>query len=351
MRQAEVQALFLQHFGEHFPQLRFRGIRRFPDRAHEPYDLALRISLGDSARELDLLIVALTDGFPQDVERMMQRMKEATPPYSEVQTLTALVAPFMDDAACTMCLSEGIGYFDLAGNAGLQSEGFYFSVQGRDNPYARKRQVDSPFKGKAERVARRLLLEPNRRWNMRALAEAAQVSLGMASMATSALAEMGVVNKGRNGLELFDPRAMLESWAQTYDLRRSAFRIYRSHVHINELEGRLIANHEQIAHRYALTLWAGAHRLLEEEHRASRMALYWLGAPEQLANRLRLSETAGSTYVFVFQPYDESLLWESRLTSRRLQVVHPVQLYLDLASGDDEELALAQRVREQALMW
>lgn len=351
MRQAEVQALFLQQFGEHFPQLRFRGIRRFPDRSYDPYDLALRISLGDSSRELDLLIVTLTDGFPQDVERMMQRIREATPPYAEVPTLTALVAPFVDDAARALCMGEGIGFFDLAGNAGLQSNALYFSVQGKENPYARKRQVDSPFKGKAERVARRLLLEPNRRWSMRALAEAAHVSLGMASMATSVLAEMGMVNKGRNGLGLLDPRAMLESWAQTYDLRRSAFRLYRAHVHVNELEARLIANHEQIAHRYALTLWAGAHRMLEEEHRASRMAVYWMGAPEQLANRLRLSESAGSTYVFVFQPYDESLFWGSRLTSRQLQVVHPVQLYLDLASGDDEELALAQRVREQLLMW
>ena len=162
---------------------------------------------------------------------------------------------------------------------------------------------------------------------------------------------MGVVAKNRSGLDLFDPAALLEAWSRGYDLQRSLFRIYRSPAEVPQIERRLADQREALSGRCALTLWSGAHHLLELEAAPPRLAVYWPGKPEQLAQALDLSERKGMTPVFVFQPYDESLLWGSRETSEHLTVVHPLQLYLDLCSGDKEELELADSVRSCLLPW
>ena len=56
----------------------------------------------------------------------------------------------------------------------------------------------------------------------------------------------------------------------------------------------------------------------------------------------------GSAYLF-FQPYDESLLWGAQADESGVISVNPLQLYLDLGSGDEQELALAQQVRARLL--
>ncbi|MFH1084760.1 MAG: type IV toxin-antitoxin system AbiEi family antitoxin [Chloroflexota bacterium] len=360
MRQAEVQALFLQTFAQHYPQLRFRGIRRFPEGGREPFDLALRVSFGSAGNELDLLCVTLAEGFPQETQVALGRIRAAdlrataeagaalTAP---VVPTAAIVAPFVSEEAQTLCRRARVAFFDLAGNAYLDSDRVFLEIRGKPNHLVREREISAPFLGKAERVARRLLLEPNRRWNMRELAEASQVSLGMASMVTSTLADMGVILKSRRGVDLVGAGTLLDAWAEAYDIKRSAFRLWRSPRSLQDLMARLIAGREQLENRYALTLWSGALTLLGEPAVAPRLALYWLGPPEQLVRRLELSEGLGTTQVFVFQPYDEGVLWGRRETSQNLLVAHPIQLYLDLHSGDAGELRLARAVRERLLIW
>jgi hypothetical protein len=351
LRHAEVQSLFLQGFGTSYTQLKFRGIRRFPDRTHGPYDFALRVTFGRSGHELDLLCVTLTEGFPQDVRRAIEQIHEAEPFASEVDVAPALVVPFMAEEGQALCRGAGVGYFDLAGNAKLDTERIFLHIRGRPNEHARERQITSPFVGKSERVVRRLLLEPSQRWSMRALAQASHVSLGMASMATTALAELGVVTKSRTGLDLFDPTGLLDMWSRHYDLKRSPFRIYRSQRSLSDLMARLVSRHDQFLNRYVLTLWTGANTLLAEPERIPRLALYWMGSPDPLVRALGLNEERGATYVFIFQPYDEGVFWSRRETGQQLLVAHPLQLFLDLNSGDQAELDLARAVRERLLIW
>ena len=180
---------------------------------------------------------------------------------------------------------------------------------------------------------------------MRTLAQAADVSLGMASMATTALAAARLVTKGRGGLRVTDPAGLLDAWLERYDLRRSPLHIFRSWWGVDELARRLAQRCAAHGHS-ALTLWSGAERLLAEEPTAPRLAFYWQGDLEPLVEILNLDEVKGRTYVFVFEPYDESVLWEHRRAAEdHPAIVHPLQLCLDLSSGDAAELALAQRVR------
>ena len=349
MRQAELQSLFLQNFGRLFPQFRFRGLRRFPSHTHAPFAFALSVSFGKAEVELDLLCATLVDGHPQDVRRMMELVQRAEATPAESDAVPVLVAPFFSDDARALCREKGLGYFDLAGNAGLDAARVYVDVEGKANRHVRKRELGTPFLGKSERIVRRLLIEPGRRWNMRELAVAAEVSLGLASMVTSSLAEMGVIGKQRSGTSLYDPRALLDAWAEHYDLRRSPFRVYRAWRNVAALEADLARRRDALADSYALTLWSGAYRLLTSSEPAPHLALYWRDSTERLVAELGLNEDAGNTYVFVFRPFDDSLFWGRRETEGHLFVVHPLQLYLDLGSGDEEEVVLAQRVRDRLL--
>jgi len=357
VRQSEVQSRFLKNFGALYPQLTFRGLRRLAHGSLGPFTFVLRITLGRAAIPVDMLCVALTEGYPEEVRAVIRRIQktDARPENPDnTETVPVLIAPFFSPESRAMCRAAGMGYMDLAGNAGLETSNALLELTSRANPNAREKQLRDPFAGKAERIARRLLMEPERVWTMRDLAKASGVSLGMASMVTTALANARLVTKGREGVTLADPGGLLDTWGESYDLRRSGFHIYRSWWRVEELEQRLASR--ATAHgRSALTLWSGAGHVLVEDGSSPlsvpRLAFYWQGKLEPLVEVLNLDEVKGRTYVFVFEPYDDSVLWNARPAEGNLEVVHPVQLCLDLGSGDDMELELAQRVRSTLLGW
>jgi len=351
VRQTEVQSQFLHSFGALYPNLAFRAMRRLADRAYAPYDLVLRVALGRGGVELDLLCIALNDGHPQEVKRFLHRITQEPPTQLGEEATPVLIAPYFTEEAQALCRAAGVGFFDLAGNAGLDTPRAFLEISGKANQLARKRQVGEPFQGVAERVVRRLLLQPEKRLAMRALANASQSSLALTSMATSALVETGVAAKSRGGLSLLDPGNLLNAWAEHYDLRRNPFQIWRSTLNVDELQTQLAALRPALGDGWALTLWSGAHCLLPDTDTPPHLALYWQGDVNRLEQALHIYQNTGKTLVFVFQPYDPSLLWEPCDTERRLLVVNPLQLYLDLGSGAEQELQLAQRVRARRLPW
>lgn len=348
MRQSEVQMRFLKDFAELYPRLSFRGLRRFASGTEDPFHFVLRIGIGKA--EVELYCVALTEGHPEEAQRFLDRVQQgAALEHAEdgAPVLLVLVAPYLSDETRTRCGAAGVGCFDLAGNAFLSTDGVFVDIGGRPNPNARERRLGTPFSGRAERIARTLLLHPDKQWAMRELAAAAKVSLGMASMVTTNLRDAGMVNKGHDGLTVEDPGALLNAWAQQYDLRRSNFRTLRTRLSQADILKVLARERPRIGPQYALTLWSAAQHLLGEQAPPRLMALYWVGTPTELENLLGLGQV-GTTNVFVFQPYDESLLWQ-REERGGILLVHPLQLYLDLGSGDENEVALAERVRERLL--
>ena len=78
-----------------------------------------------------------------------------------------IVAPYLTEEARVVCREAGVGYFDLAGNAGLDTPHIFIEIGGKPNPEPRKKEVQTLYQGRAERVVRTLLMDPERRWNMR----------------------------------------------------------------------------------------------------------------------------------------------------------------------------------------
>jgi hypothetical protein len=339
--QSEVQTRFLRQFSSLYPQLTFRGMRRLTSPEWGPYRFVLRVALGRRGGEANLLCLAVGDGYPQAIARAIEQLSRGPQDVEEAGGVPVIVAPYLTEEARVVCREAGVGYFDLAGNAGLDTPHIFIEIGGKPNPEPRKKEVQTLYEGRAERVVRTLLMDPERRWNMRDLASSAQVSLGLASMVTTSLANDGLVDKSHSGMALVKPATLLDQWAETYTLRRSPFRIYRATASVPDLEVRLLDQGERTREHAALTLWSAARHLLG--------GFYWDGEPDVLLRPLRLNETSGQSQVFIFRPYDTSILWARSLAAQRPPIVHPLQLYLDLTSGDEEELQLAERVRQRFL--
>ena len=349
MRQALVESKFLHDFDALYPQVAFRGIRRFPKGGQTPYAFALRIAFAGEDVECDLLCAVLSDGHPREIKQFIDGLAADADSPELPGGLPVLVVPYLGDESRALCREASVGCLDLAGNAMLKTDRVYFEIAGKRNRHPRKKAIRSPFEGKAERIIRRLLLEPERRWRMRDLADDAQVSLGLASMVTSRLTEDGLATKSRSGFDLQNPGAVLDMWKETYDLKTSQLHALRSWVTLPTLITRLAESKRRLGPDYALTLWSGANCLMEDETESPHLALYWSGAPDELTRTLRLQEESGRSYVFVFEPYDECALWGAKEAENGLRVVHPLQLYLDLGCGDKQEVSLAQRLRTRLL--
>ena len=89
------------------------------------------------------------------------------------------------------------------------------------------------------------------------------------------------------------------------------------------------------------TAFSGAARL-QPIARYQRWAAYYLGNPEQLAERAGLKRVNSGANVTVLSPYDKSVLYGVRQIDQA-PIVSPVQLYLDLrqTKGRGEEAAKA----------
>ncbi len=351
MRRSEVQSRFFKEFDELYPQFRFRALHLL-HRDDGDYDFSLSLQVGQVRQWVDMRFIVLTEGTSERVSLYLDRVRAD----GQNQWLPAFLAPGFASEALALIERAGLAHFDLRGNVYLVNEGIYVDVSGRPNPLAPKENSPSPFEGKRERIVRRLLMDPEKTWHMRELASAAEVSLGLASMTTSDMEkEPGGLNKRRVGLSVHDPAAILDAWIRSYDLHRSPFTTFASEESLPVLVRRLAMMRdtleEQLAGQIALTLWPAAEIYLDMETLAPHLAVYWTGRSQALARALGWSQERGGTRVFVFQPYDKSVLWGRRRTPDDVPIVSALQLYLDLASGDERELGIAQELRSRVLGW
>ncbi len=341
-----LQDQFLHVFPDLYPQLKFRGIKQVREGALGPFGFLLRVSLGDQELVIDLECTTMNAYEADEISRLIQDL-ESLPRRDSAETLfPTIIAPSLSQDARQLCSDHHICYLLLDGNALLQTPRAYFYIEKppRVVPDVEDEEESRILAGKAERLVRTLLLEPERRWTMRDLAAVSGTSLGLASTASSRFAEAGWVHKGRSGLTLRDGQALLDALSETYDLMRNSYRMYRTAQSAAGLLARLALNPDV---DFATTLWTAASVYLPDVSLQGMVAIYADQPPDLTARHLGLGQE-GETVVFVFQPYDEVVL-AGKQVHQGLPLVNPLQLYLDLMCGDENEQKLAQRVRAELL--
>jgi len=256
------------------------------------------------------------------------------------------VAPYISPRAAEICMKEGIGYLDLAGNCHLSFGHIYIEKTGNPNPFSDKRDLRSLYSHKATRVLRVLLLNPKTTWRLQSLAEEADVSIGLVSKVKKLLADREWITMDTGGLRLAESEVLLAEWAENYTYRKNEIREFYSLKSIPEIESRIAELLPGTGLRYALTGFSGADRLAPFT-RYHKVTAYVDETDEDLASILNLKKVTSGANVSLFTPYDKGVFYGTR-DFRGFQVASPIQVYLDLHTyrGRGEEAAkeLMERV-------
>ncbi|MFO0935423.1 MAG: type IV toxin-antitoxin system AbiEi family antitoxin [Gemmataceae bacterium] len=260
-------------------------------------------------------------------------------------------APYISPRVAEMCREQNVNYLDGVGNCWIVAPGLFVHVTGRLNRPNVKKAVD-PFSRMSSRIVRTLLSHPCKGWQVRQLAEQAEVSLGLASMAKTALVDEAFVTERDRLLFVRDGTKLLQQWSAEYrpDVKRvQLFAIPRP----NEIEKRLADWCRTNGVRYALTQLAAAWRY-SPMVRYDKSVAYIdrkLGTDDKLKSLLEYldaRETESGANCILWLTDDHAVFTDTKEIDG-VNVVSPLQLYLDLMALSGRGKDAAEEIFEKEL--
>ena len=338
MTEAEVQNRVdevLQSCLEEVPFLSVRSVRREPEEAAgQRHDMVVRLEGPEGP--VNFLIAAKGNGQPRFARSAAQQLRRSIE--DTENSYGVFVAPYISERTARLLKEEEVGFVDLAGNCRICFDKVYLRREGRDNPFAEKRELKSLFARKASRVLRPLLKAPERFWTTTELSEEVGVSLGHVSNVRKLLLNEEWADEGKKGIRLTDPEPLLKEWAQNYQKQeRHLFYSFDSPADIEKRVGEYRADQDL---RYALTAFSGAERFAPHV-RYQKASLYVESRKiGEVAEACSLKQVESGETVELIEPYDEGVFY-GQTQVEGLQVASPIQLYLDLRArpGRGEEAA------------
>lgn len=322
---------------ERVPFLEIEALERGSTAQDLGWDLLATVRTGHK-RQL-IVIEVKNNGQPRIARNAVYQLLRYRQSYPDVYCVFA--APYVSPQAAEICRKEDMGYLDLAGNCLLTFDQVYIEQEGKPNPFAEKRDLRSLYSPKAARVLRVLLNDPKRAWRVQVLADEAAVSLGQVSNVKSLLEDREWLTVSEAGFLLKAPEQLLQEWAANYSFRKNTSWNYYSLKSVAEIEADLAAACEEKGLAYALTGFSAAARYAPSV-RYQRSMAYVASDVEEVARWLALKQVSSGANVTLLAPYDEGVLYGSRLIDE-IRVAAPVQAYLDLVGvkGRGEEAASA----------
>ena len=209
-----VKNLVMINIGEGFAADALRILRAIPglDVIAEPADLD---------RGVDAIVMFAGTATPVAIEFKTRvntaaawHLANVVRPRLELPLI--LVAAETTTDARRILAEHGIAFIDGLGNVHLELPGLLFHIAGTGRPT--RRPAPSRLSGKAGLVAQALLLNPQRDWQIKDLAELTAVSNGLVHRVLARLEVEGVVSTKGAGphrtRHVTDPTALLDLWAE-----------------------------------------------------------------------------------------------------------------------------------------
>jgi DNA-binding MarR family transcriptional regulator len=272
-------------------------------------------------------------------------------------TTLLLVARTTTEEARRLLEEQGVGILDTQGNMRLDLPGLFVWTEGRPAPATRENQKEPPVKltGKAGVVAQALLREPQRRWQVHDLAEAADVSVGLAHRVLARLERENLVEVEGAGPKrtrrVENLTALLDLWAEEMRDRGvkqlRAFRLARESRAQAKTLSRALAE-AKIEH--AVTGPAGA----------ARLAPFITAIPVTdiwVADTVALNDVAAAARADVVQEGHNIVLRQAagdaplafRMKLDHVWTANPFRLFLDLRQDPRRGREQADRLREEVI--
>lgn len=249
---------------------------------------------------------------------------------TEEQVARIIVAPYISERGRQLCKSNEINFMDLSGNCYLRVGAYYIEKEGKENIAKEKKVLKKLFSPKASRVARVMLEEPKRRWNLSELAKTSDISLGYAHRVVEKLQEHEFVSRDVEfKLVLDKPGELLEQWPEKYDFSENKVHTYYS-FQKNVMEFmKKVSEVSKNKLKYAMTLHSGAY-LIAPYVRFTDVHFYVKPLDvEKWVKKLDLRPVESGGTIHLVEPFDEGVFYGKQIV-KGIQVVCNTQLYLDL---------------------
>jgi hypothetical protein len=263
--------------------------------------------------------------------------------------IAVLVVPFMTPAGAKAAAERDLNWIDLSGNASIRDEDLYVSVQGRPNQFAAKGRPSSAFAPKSSRVARTLLLEPERWWRQKELSEHTDLDAGRISRVVRRLEDDDLLARDKALLRPRDPNLLLDAWADEYHFDRHDIitgHLSGSGVELaRELDDQLRRAGLEHAFTGLPAAWA-----LDRFARFRLNTVYVRGDPRVAADAIGLRRNDRGANVQLIGPDDRGV-FDGQREIDGLPLVSPVQVYLDLLALPERAPEAAQELRHDGGLW
>ena len=119
---------------------------------------------------------------------------------------------------------RAFSWIDLSGNASIRTPRVFIHVEGKPNQFVRRGRPSTPFAPKSSRIARWLLMNPEREANQAALAAATRLHPATVSRVLRRLVDDGLVRRDGRRYSVRDAGLLLDAWRSEYDFERHEVR-------------------------------------------------------------------------------------------------------------------------------
>jgi len=263
-----------------------------------------------------------------------------------------VAVPFMGRVGREQCEEAGVGWLDLSGNARISAPGIRVLVEGQPNRFKRRGRPSSAFAPKSARIARWLLLHPDRAMSQRDIAQATDMDEGFTSRIVSKLEEDELITRQQDGaISVRDPNLLLDAWREDYEF--SKHWIVRGHSPARSGDALLRQLSERLGERgipYAATGLAAAWKMTR--FAGFRIVTVYLSEElgDTVLERLGIREEAQGSNVWLVVPNDQGV-FHGAADREGVRCVHPVQVYLDLFAHPERAREAAEQLRVEYLNW
>ena len=297
------------------------------------------------------------------VGRHAASVRRSAERYGE-HALPLLVVPFMSESGRRACSEAGVQWIDLSGNARIVAPGLRIMIDGQPNQFRTPGRPPSVFAPKSARVARQLLMHPNREFTQQEIARATEMTPGFVSRIVARLEAQGYVERsqakrarkspdasgtetrrGRPAIRLRDPTQLLDDWREQY--RFDGHRILRGQVSARSGESLVRLVDDALAGASIPHAATGLAAAWQMTHFAGfRIATFFVDQDpsEHLRRTVGFHEVAEGGNLWLVNPNDSGVFHGAELRDG-VRCVHPVQAYLDLKAHPERAAEAAESIR------
>ena len=260
------------------------------------------------------------------------------------------MAPYISEESAHAMKDGKYSYMDLSGNCHILTRRIFLYISGQANKFIVKREKKnylSKSSGAASAIMRTMLNEPQRQWQVKALAWESEKAIGTVSNVKSFLRDREWIQETSSGFKPQNIKEMLYTWAKDYHKKDARSYEFYSLEAVSELEQEIAAWSAPHDNGALLGGFSAAARYAPTV-RYKKVEVYV--EPQFLDEFVRdfdLQSVSFGGNVIITIPHDKTPCMFSRVINGTL-VTSPVQTVIDLLgnAGRGEEAADAIITKE-----